>query len=91
MMAAVQPALVYLVYGDDGAALAYAGGDEAAYREARGRLEPAHAGALVGQCMAGVERWLMVCYFHEEPNAVDVKRRRESGLFGLAWERSRDD
>jgi hypothetical protein len=80
----------YLVYDADGAGLVYSGTDVAAYEAARAALAPGHAGALVGQCMMGRERWIVVSYHHGEPDEQFVKRRRQSGLIGLAWEPAGD-
>ena len=76
----------YLVYDADGAGLVYSGMDAADYEAARATLAPGHAGALVGQCMMGRERWIVVSYYRAEPDELFVKRRRQSGLIGLAWE-----
>lgn len=80
--------LRYLVYADDGAAIVYSGVDDAVYRDVREGLDREYGGALVGQCMAGRERWVIVAYFRNEPPADQIKRRREGGLLGLAWEQS---
>ena len=88
-MAAGGTSVRYLVYGDDGAALVYSGSDEAGYRAARRQLDGNHAGALTGQTLAGRERWLVACYFREPPDEAAIRRRRESGLFGLQWEPAR--
>ena len=79
----------YLVYDQDGGRLVYSGTDEAAYHAARERLAAEHAGALVGQCMMGRERWVMACYFRVAPSPEMVRRRREGGLLGLSWEAAR--
>ena len=82
----VEPAVHYLVYAADGAELVYSGADEAAYRAARADLAGTHAGALVGQYMMGKARLIIAAYFHAEPSPEAVRRRREAGLLGLAWE-----
>lgn len=76
----------YLVYDADGAGLVYSGTDQSAYVAARQRLGGSHAGALVGQCMAGPERWIVASFHGGMPDEAFIKRRRERGLFGLVWE-----
>jgi hypothetical protein len=80
------PPVRYLVYDRDGAGLVYSGVDEAAYRAARARTAVGHAGALVGQCMMGRERWIIASYLRAMPEPAFIRRRREGGLFGLTWE-----
>jgi hypothetical protein len=85
-MTAGAPLVRYLVYDEDGAGLVYSGVDEAAYTAARQTLARNHAGALVGQCMMGRERWVVVSYHRAPPDEQFVKRRRQGGLLGLTWE-----
>ena len=87
-MTAEAPLLRYLVYGDDGATLAYSGGDETEYKAARAQLDATHAGALVGQSMMGRERWVIVSYYRQRPEDLFISRRRSGGLLGLTWEPS---
>ncbi len=79
----------YLVYDQEGAGLVYSGSDEGEYQAARHRLADGHAGALVGQSMMGRERWVIVSYHRTMPDEQFIRRRREGGLLGLAWEPSR--
>ncbi|MGD9895197.1 MAG: hypothetical protein AB7R89_18880 [Dehalococcoidia bacterium] len=85
-MTAHAPQPRYVVYGDGGATLVYSGTDDAEYAAARRLLEATHAGALVGQSMMGRERWIIVSYHHDRPDDQHIRRRREGGLLGLAWE-----
>lgn len=84
------PLVRYLVYDQDGAGLVYSGTDEAGYHAARRRIGASHAGALVGQCMAGRERWIIASYLAGMPDEPFIRRRRERGLFGLTWEPAAD-
>ena len=82
------PPVRYLVYDREGAGLVYSGTDEQEYRAARQQLADGHAGALVGQSMMGRERWVIVSYHRAMPDEHFIRRRREGGLLGLAWEPS---
>jgi hypothetical protein len=85
-MSATATTLHYLVYAADGAELIYSGTDHAAYEAARQAATAGHSGSLTGQCFQGRDRLIVTCYFRSEPAPEAVRRRREGGLLGLAWE-----
>ncbi|MGH2587973.1 MAG: hypothetical protein ACRDJE_23890 [Dehalococcoidia bacterium] len=80
------PPIHYVVFRDGGATLVYSGADTAEYEAVRRLLDAEHAGAVVGMSMMGRERWVIVAYHTQAPNGDYIRRRREGGLFGLAWE-----
>lgn len=85
-MTATPATLHYLVYAADGADLIYSGTDAAEYQAARRLAAGSHAGSLTGQSFQGRDRLILTCYFRVEPSPDAVRRRREGGLLGLAWE-----
>lgn len=79
--------VVYLLYGDDGATLLYAGTDGGRYEQLRASHAQHYAGSLVGRRRTGRrEQWVVRTLFRAPPAAAFIAQRRQGFPYGLAWE-----
>lgn len=76
---------MFLVYGDNGMRLAYAGEDARACEAACARLAAEAAGVVTGFQFVGRQRYELRAYFDSEPPPEFVARRSRGQLFDFAW------
>lgn len=84
----VSETVLFLVYAEDGARLAYAGENPVEYERCCAALATGHAGSLVGRRRVGPEQWVVRAFFREPPPPAFIARRRENFPYGLTWEPS---
>ncbi len=75
----------YLVYGDNGMRLVYAGDDPAALRRACDELALTAAGHVYGYQFVGRERYELRAFFDEVPSEAFLAVRFKRDLFDFAW------
>jgi hypothetical protein len=76
---------VYLVYGDNGMRLAYAGEDAGACEEVCARLAAGAAGLVSGFQFVGRQRYELRAYFDRPPGTDFIMRRSRGQLFDFSW------
>lgn len=76
---------MYLVYGDDGMRLVYAGEDRAACDAACAQLAAGAAGLVTGFQFVGRQRYELRAFFDRQPTSDFMLRRSRGQLFDFAW------
>ncbi|HEY7295553.1 MAG TPA: hypothetical protein VH916_10950 [Dehalococcoidia bacterium] len=76
---------VYLVYGENGARLFYAGEDGAAREAVCSELEARSAGYVSGYQFVGRQRYELRCYLDAPPSDRFLALRARRELFDFGW------
>ena len=76
---------MYLVYGENGMRLIYAGDDPDACEAACARLAAGAAGMVTGFQFVGRQRYELRAYFDRQPEPEFIVRRSRGQLFDFAW------
>jgi len=82
---AAVPSLQYLVYGENGATLLYAGDDAEACSAVCSRLAREAAGHVKGYQFVGKQRYEVLAYFDAVPAESFLAARRKRDLFDFGW------
>ena len=75
----------YLVYGENGMRLLYAGDDAEAWAAACAGLDASSAGYVAGYQFVGRQRFDLRCYFDRPPSERFLALRARRDLFDFAW------
>lgn len=75
----------YLVYGENGMRLLYAGDDAEAWAMACAGLDARSAGYVSGYQFVGRMRYDLRCYFDYTPSERFLAQRARRDLFDFAW------